>query len=278
MAAVSATGSRLVVRSWSALPLEEAVENVVGFWSGLKMQPFDGQPPRAEPFWKLLYALDREGKPPASRVVALRQRALHGPRKPLGYRIVADVLARLRADAAKRIDLAAHGLLRLCLNDLHSITGDGEIMPAALDPDQPNTHPAYVCGRLLALHDALQWRTFETAREPQPNSNVGDRYYTLMMNSPAIGWAKVSDLGRKHLKKLRKLDERRADNFTRRICELTEQLGGEPPKLFNLHDKARFALGFYHEKALRFRPRKGVEANGDDSPEVTTDSNREETQ
>jgi len=281
MAAVSATGSRLVVRSWSALPLEEAVNNVWRFWDGLKMQPFDAaQPHRAEPFWKLLCALDREGKPPASRIVALRQRALDGMRKPLGYRMVADVLARLRVDSAKRTDLAALGLLRLCLNDLHQVTGKGEYMPAALDPDQPNIHPAYICGRLLALHDALQWRTFETAGEPQPNSNVGDRYYTLMMNSPAIGLAKVFDLGRKHLAKLRKLQEKRgpmyADNFTRRICELEEQLGGEPPKLFDLHDKARFALGFYHEKAFRFRPRKG--AGESDSPDITSDSNPEETQ
>lgn len=283
MAAVSATGSRLVVRSWSALPLEEAVENVVGFWSGLKMQPFDAaQPPRAEPFWKLLYALDREGKPPASRVVALRQRALEGPRKPLGYRIVADVLARLRVDPAKRIDLAAHGLLRLCLNDLHAIPGDGETMPAALDPAQPNIHPAYVCGRLLALHDTLQFLTFKIVDDAEVNSTVADRYYTLMMNSPATGLGKVLDLGRKHLSKLRRSKKPQANStgewITRRICELEEQLGGEPPKLFDLHDKARFALGFYHEKALRFHPRKGAQEAGDDSPEVTSDSNPEETQ
>ncbi|ACO32176.1 type I-C CRISPR-associated protein Cas8c/Csd1 [Acidobacterium capsulatum] len=261
MAAVSATGSRLVLRSWSSMPLEDALESLLGFWEQLKMQPLEkDKPPRAEPFWKLLHALDREGRPPASRTVALRRRALEGRCSPLGYRIVSDVLARMRADKEKRRDIAALGLLRLCLNDLHATTGKGEPMPAALDETEPPQHPAYVCGRLLALHDSLQWRTFDAAEEAQPNATVADRYYTLMMNSPAIGVAKVFDLGRKHLSKLRKLDAKSGtsycDYFTRRICELEEHLGGEPPVQFDLHDKARFALGFYHEKAPRFRARK----------------------
>jgi CRISPR-associated protein Csd1 len=275
MASMSATGSRLVLRSWSTLPLQEAVTNLTGFWEGLKMQPFDPtQPARAEPFWKLLYALDREGKPPASRTVALRLRALEGPAKPLGYRMVGEVLARMRVDRAKRTDLAALGLLRLCVNDQHAFDGE-EMMPSGLNVnDSRYSHPAYVCGRLLAVHDNLQWRTFDTAGESQPNATVADRYYTLMMNSPFISWAKVAELGRKHMTKLRKHDEKNGTAYSyslsARIRELTEQLGADIPPVFDLHDKARFALGFYHEKSLRLRPRNTEQAQSTDTESTST--------
>ena len=57
----------------------------------------------------LLYAIEREGKPSAGRIVDLRRRALLGRRAPLGYRFIADVLQRMKVDASKRTDLAALG-------------------------------------------------------------------------------------------------------------------------------------------------------------------------
>ena len=47
-------------------------------------------------------------------------------------------------------------------------------------------------------------------------------------------------------------------------------MDGEPPKAFGMHDKARFALGFYHQKA--YRP-KGVEAGDSSSTEIDTSLN-----
>jgi CRISPR-associated protein Csd1 len=274
MAAVSATGSRLILRSWVTELLPEALKNVLGWWEGLQMQPLAADEPLFTPhFWQLLHAIEREGKPTAGRVVTLLRRALQGSQCPLGYRFVADVLLRMRVDSNKRMDLPALGLLRLCLNDLHHSTGKGEPMSSSLDLKHPNTQPAYLCGRLLAIHDYLQWKTFDTAGETQPNATVADRYYTLFMNSPAVGMARVFDLGRKHLSKLRKLKTNNdaganaAFGIEQQISEVERLLGGEPPKAFGMHDKARFALGFYHQKA--YRPKKGVE---DDSSSIEIDA------
>ena len=236
------------------------------------MQPFGADDLFSTPrFWQLLYAIEREGKPSAGRVVALRRRALEGPRAPLGYRFVADVLQRMRVDSAKRTDLAALGLLRLCLNDLYHSTGEGEPMPPSLDPQHPNTHPAYLCGQLLAIHDYLQWKTFDTAGESQPNSTVADRFYNLVMNSPAVGMEKVFTLGRKHIAKLRKLKNAGAGTafgIEQQIAQLEPLLGGDIPPRFGMHDKARFALGFYHQKA--YRPKRGSRAEEID---ITIDTN-----
>lgn len=256
LAGVSATGSRLILRTWLEETLPDAVKNVLGWWSGLEMQPLDNSEPPSTPiFWKLLYALEREGKPSAGRVNALYRRALEGSRRPLGPRFISDVLQRMRVDEEMRLNLAALGLLRLCLNDLHDATGQGESMPPALDPDHSNPNPAYICGQLLALHDSLQYSTFQMAKENAPNATVADRFYTLVMNSPAVGMAKVFELGRKHLTKMRRRSEggsKLAFWFEDQIGLLEQNLPAQDiPHSFGQHDKARFALGFYHQKASR---------------------------
>jgi CRISPR-associated protein Csd1 len=150
-------------------------------------------------------------------------------------------------------------------------------MPPSLDTKHPNTQPAYLCGRLLAIHDYLQWKTFDTAGETQPNATVADRYYTLFMNSPSVGMARVFDLGRKHLSKLRKLKTPKgtganaAFGIEQQISDLEHLLGGEPPKSFGMHDKARFALGFYHQKA--YRPKKDADPGDSTSSEIDTTLN-----
>jgi CRISPR-associated protein Csd1 len=283
MAAVSANGSRLILRSWITELLPVAAENVLAWWEGLQMQPFSPNDPLNTPrFWQLLYAIEREGKPSAGRIVDLRRRALLGSRAPLGYRIIADVLQRMKVDAGKRTDLAALGLLRLCLNDLNQSTGEKQ-MPPSIDTENPNLDRAYLCGRLLALHDDLQRTTFWMAENATVNTTVADRFYTLVMNSPSVGMTGVFDLGRKHLTKLRKLPKghslpnksilkeggypiARAIELSIGEIEvpLTEQ-GGIPHR-FGMHDKARFALGFYHQKA--YRPKKA--GSSDDSTETDT--------
>lgn len=250
MAAVSANGSRLILRSWVTETLPRVKANLREWFKGLRITPLGAnQQPSAPPLWQLLHAIDREGKPPAGRVVALVRRALEGSHCPLGSRILQDVLQRMRVDSGKRLNLPSLGLLRLCLNDLTRSNKEGELMSESLDPDL--THPAYLCGRLLALHDAIQWKTFDTAGETQPNSTVADRFYNLVMTSPALGMEKVFTLGRKHLGKLRRLHRQAAFGFEQRIGEIEGSLAGDIPRIFGMHDKARFALGFYHQKAVR---------------------------
>jgi CRISPR-associated protein Csd1 len=241
------------------------------------MQPLSaGEPLNIPRFWQLLFAIEREGKPSAGRIVELRRRALLGREASLGHKFIADVLQRMKVDPAKRLDLAALGLLRLCLNDLNHSTEEGESVPPMFDPENACTYPAYLCGRLLAIHDQLQWKTFEIANEAQPNSTVADRFYNLVMNSPAVGLEKVFTLGRKHIAKLRKFKRVGANaafGIEQQIGEIELQLGGDIPARFGMHDKARFALGFYHQKAFRRRKPAGDIT----TDEVSTDLPPEES-
>jgi CRISPR-associated protein Csd1 len=281
MAALSATGSRVILRSWLTELLPLAAENVVFWWEGLQVQPLKADTSPTTPgFPQLRYALEREGNPPASWVLALQHRALQGAQHaPLDYRILTSAIARIRAEVPKRVDgkktpgrrlnHASMGLLRLCLNDFYQSKGQGERMPVSLEVDPPNTNRAYLCGRVLAVHDYLQWKTFDTAKENQPNSTVADRYYNLMMTSPSVAFVQVCKLGRNHLKKLRRFGEvgsKSANGLQMQIEKLLVLLGDDLPATFGIHDKARFALGFYHQKA--YRPKKA--SSSDDSTETDT--------
>jgi CRISPR-associated protein Csd1 len=295
MAAVSANGSRLILRSWVTETLPRIKANLRDWFENLRIVPLGvEQRPAPPPMWQLLQAIDREGKPPAGRVVSLIRRALEGPRRPLGYRILQDVLQRMKVEPAKRLSLPSLGLLRLCLNDLYRSMGEGELMPASLDTDKPVTHPAFVCGQLLALYDYIQWKTNSLTGEQQPSATVADRFYSLCMVSPAVGFSAVSQLGEKHLTKLRRFEARKdrtesaglpdtdsnsskslASSLQYRLAALMSLLNGDFPRSFGIHDKARFALGFYQQKAFRFKKRDDPEIT--DSSEIQDDQEKEST-
>ena len=273
LVALSANGSRLIVRSALTELLPVVFGNVLAWWNGLSMQTLErGKEPATPAWWQMKFALDRKGEPPDGLMLSLRMRALLGTQRPLGAQILHDVLGRMRVDKSKRLDLAALGLLRICLNDDYEAQGKERPMSAALNQAELQRHPAYICGRLLALHDSLQYRTFDLAGEPQPNATVADRFYTLAMNSPSVGMATVFNLGRKHLSKLRRLPKRQpkmpgggapiAFAYEQMIANIREDLQGSIPTNFNLQDKAHFALGFYHQKA--YRPKKTSDATSVD--------------
>jgi CRISPR-associated protein Csd1 len=292
MAVVSANGSRLILRSWITELLPVAADNVVAWWESLYIKScFPNDTQVAPTFVQLIKAIKRQDPlkpfqllfPPADRLLALRRRALMGINAQLDYRFVLDVLQRMRADPTKRTDRAALGLLRLCLNDHYHSTGEGELMSESLNPDDPYKNKAFVCGRLLALYEYIQFKTYQLTKENQPNANVSDRFYTLCMTSPAIGFEHVTELGEKHLTKLRRWEQKQirlkaselagenndgskslSQFFKSKIAEIMELLGGVYPQRFGMHDKARFALGFYHQKA--YRPQKAG-TNDDTTPE-----------
>ncbi len=269
MVALSANGSRLIVRSSLTELLPVVADNLIAWWKGLLIQPLAANQGLSAPhFWQLKFALDRKGEPSDDRVALLWNRALGGIQRPLGARVLNDVLGRMRVDKGKRLDLAALGLLRLALNDLYETQGKGRPMEAALDPALQN-NVAYVMGNLLALHDGLQYTTFRVAGEQQPNTTVADRFYPLLMSSPAAGEVLMTKLGRAHLRKLRNLKGGRslAGYFDSQIAEVTARIRARLPSIFCLQDKAHFALGFYHQKA--FRPKKQATPDGkpvDDIP------------
>jgi CRISPR-associated protein Csd1 len=250
MAGVSGNGGRLRVRYWVTDSLPHIKHNLGKWFEGLRVTGFDGP---ADPvrFWQLLYAIHREGKPPDDRVIALLRRAIEGRSQPLGYRMLEAALSPLRR--AGKPTPERLGLVRLCVNDLihaHKKRGD-KPMTESLDPEQRNS--AYLCGRLLAEYEGLQYSSFSAAGESKVNLSVADRYYSLASTHPAIAFPRIEDLGRKHLRKLQRWKPGAAVAIDQRLQELhglLEQAAGYRfPSMLNLDEQGRFALGYHHQRA-----------------------------
>ncbi len=250
LAGVSGNGGRLRVRCWVTDSLGRIKQNLCDWHEGLRVARCFEDTIEPVRFWQLLQAIDREGKPPANRVIALLRRALEGPSQPLGYQMLATALGRMRH--AGDWTPAQLGLVRMCLNDVIDFQRKGERrMTESLDSGQ--NHRAYLCGRLLAEYEGLQFEASRGAGESKVNQSVADRYYSLASTCPQIAFPKIEDLGMKHLRKLRRDNRGAAVAIERRLQELhgiLEQAAAYRfPAMLNLEDQGRFALGYHHQRA-----------------------------
>ena len=119
--------------------------------------------------------------------------------------------------------------------------------------DRGSDHEAYLCGRLLAIYDGLQW----AAHEEEVGNSVADRYFSLASTYPAVAFPKVMDLGQKHLRKLRRDNRGAAVAIEREIESVLGRLAeAKFPGRLSLEDQGRFAIGFHHQRADRMAQAK----------------------
>jgi CRISPR-associated protein Csd1 len=263
---VSGNGGRLLVRLWIHENLETVFRNVAAWFQGLRIaSPFGGTP-NPPKMWQLLAAIARD-EPPPDRALQLMRRALLG--QPLGNTILAGALARLRASSGtERLSPVRAGLIRLCVNDQQK----GEYMSEALDPNL--NHPAYLCGRLLALYDGLQYQAHQGQGEL--NATISDRYYSMASTYPQLAFPKLTELGLKYIRKLGSKDRRGAAvNIQKEIQEIHGRLTGSVfPARLSLEEQGRFAIGFHHQRAegmARAAARKQERQRNESGEETTNE-------
>jgi CRISPR-associated protein Csd1 len=272
MAGVAGNGGRMIIRCWVAESLSKVRENLTGWFNGLSViDIFSGKLSEPPSLWQLQSAIDRTAEPPADRTLTLVKRAIQG--QPLGYRILAAVLARLRVQPEKRRDAVRAGLIRLCLNDNIRIRNKGE-RPMQPGLDQEQKHPAYLCGRLIAVYEYLQYKALG-----QVNQTIIDRYYTLASTFPQIAFPRLNDLANKHLRKLRRPANYGAyvaiSKEVDHLCtEIEESSGYKFPKAFDLDSQGRFALGYHHQRSHQMSQAKvAKQADQDQTNSVFTEEN-----
>ena len=90
--------------------------------------------------------------------------------------------------------------------------------------------PAYHCGRLLAVIEAVQ-----RAALPGVNATIIDRYYGAASSTPAVVFGAL-------------LRGAAYVNLQRRLEDVMSRIGDWPTTLA-LRDQALFSLGYYHQRA-----------------------------
>jgi CRISPR-associated protein Csd1 len=261
--ALSANGGRIMVRDWLRVPLDEATDHLVDWFSDLEIAalgdaPTDGDRGGPCSLFRLAVALVRESGELdrlGEAVSGLYRAAVAGTAPPV--RLVEPLLAEFRSalvtDAPKKptfpFNQSRFALLKLILLR----NPKGEFMPKAHLCETDDE--AYNLGRLLCVLAALQDAAHDYGLE---GPGVVERYYGSASTAPASVFGVLWKL---HVHHLRKLERSRdgattAGRLRAQLADVVAQFApagaGQPPRFpatLSLEEQGRFALGFYQQMA-----------------------------
>ena len=109
-----------------------------------------------------------------------------------------------------------------------------------------NHNPAYLCGRLLAVLEAVQRATI-----PGANTTITDRFFGAASTAPASVFGPLLRGARSHLSKLRKERRGTFEALERKLDEIHSGISSLTgfPKILSLEQQGFFNLGYYHQRA-----------------------------
>ena len=253
-AAFSASGGRAVVRDWIVTTLGDVQRNLARYFRTQALISWDGSegvPLSIKTISKSLAIGKEEAFPNVPK--AILRFAFNGGELPLSLLFQAVKRERAEAGVDKKDrkkywdfvyrNRARMALIKMVLSSRIEYLNREESMEKI---DLSNESPAYLCGRLFALIEAVQ-----KAAMPGVNTTVTDRFYGTASTAPAsvFGWL-LNKGCQNHLAKLRKDKPGACFSLDEDLKEIASRLKTFPRTL-NLEEQGLFALGFYHQKAHR---------------------------
>ena len=237
--AFSASGARVVVRDWLDMTIGEVKRYLARYFALQAIVDRDGA--EGKPFG--LYALaastvrDPNKELPPNVPQALLHMALRGG--PLPMSLLFQAVKRSRAEQGVTRNRAA--LIKMVLLSQQSSLFPEENVMVQLDGE--NHNPAYLCGRLLAVLEAVQ-----RAAIPGANATITDRFFGAASTAPASVFGPLLRGARSHLSKLRKERRGTFEALERKLEEIQSGLTTFP-KILSLEQQGFFNLGYYHQRA-----------------------------
>jgi len=249
---LSGNGGRIVVRDWLESTVKEIEANIRSWFEALTIINLEGAGSQsAFKFGRLLYAIVREkiDELPPQIPTQLLSAALRGT--PLPQTVLSVALHRQRVDRRKKredpdpkLNPARIALIKACLlrspnHSTNNTRPNINAMTECLNPESRD--PAYLCGRLFAVFDRLQYFALGSV-----NAGVVERFYASASVTPAIVMGRLFRNAQFHLGKAGGDD---AENVRKDFEEITCALGDKFPPSLDLEGQGRFAIGYYHQKA-----------------------------
>ncbi len=226
--------ARLSVRFWLSDDFGRIAENYARYAQDMAIDPTPNPP--LPGFWSLLRVLAPQGKaenvPPKLAGEWLRA-VLTGGRYPQTLLATAVMRARVEKDVGAR----RASIIRAVLRRNHQWE-----VPVSLDPDNPSQ--AYQLGRLFAVLEQAQ-----RAALGRVNATIADRYYAAASSTPARVFGPLLRGLRTHVSDAEKRGQ--GGWITPKVGQIMLKLDPDLPTSLTLEDQARFAIGYYHEKATR---------------------------
>lgn len=282
-AALSASGARVVLRDWLQTTLHDARDHLARYFALQQLRDLYTGKLRYFPLYMLARATanskSQREQPPAQVVQTLLRFAVGGG--PLPDWMLYQVVRRTRAEQG--VTSAQAALIKMVLlgGDVVSVPGavgvdgidwadgttdernDMRSTSSLAELDLEARDAAYLCGRLLAELESLQRRALGGV-----NATIVDRYFGTASSAPALVFGRLLRGSQPHLSKLRREQENVYRAYDARLQEILRHLGDFPATL-TLRDQARFALGYYHQKASHTAARQEWKARHPEEPTLT---------
>ena len=241
---LTAATSRTVVRDWLNTTIGNVKQNLTTWFQNQRTAPdFDG----TEHYYGVIAMASSTVRDirelPASTTHALFNSAFAGT--PLPEYILRQAVKRCHVE--RRVTRPRAALIKLAM--LSRNPDHEENYMVQLDTD--NTHPGYLCGRLMCELEALQRRAIGR----NINSTVTDRYYGSASTAPQSAFPFLLRNAKHHISKLRRGTSREraaATAINIRIDEILSKLE-VIPKIMGLDQQCRFALGYHHQRSANYR-------------------------
>ncbi len=259
---LSGNGARVVVRYWLESTVPEVQRHVAEWFQDLGIVPPDGVGVKcAFKFGALLYGMVRAelSDLPPQIPTQLLHGALRGRSAPLPQSVLAAAVRRQQLDQENKLNPARLALIKACLlrspkSQNNNTQTKDKTMNECLNPESRD--PAYLCGRLFAVFDRLQYLA-----QGSVNAGVVERYYASASTTPAMVMGRLFRNAQFHLAKA---EGGVAGNVSKDFEAISCALGDQFPATLDLEGQGRFALGYYHQKAeYRRRSAEWKKAKGE---------------
>ena len=228
----------MAVRDWLDTTIAEVRRHLARYFALQQIVEWDGNEGRPYGLYALAAATVRDMKRelPPNVPKSLLHMALKGG--PLPMWLLSQAVKRNRAE--QRITRNRAALIRMVLLSQQPDFSQEDVM-VKLDPE--NRDPAYLCGRLLAILEAVQH-----AAIPEAGATITDRFFGTASSAPASVFGRLIRGSQAHLAKLRKERRGTYEALQKRLEEI--QVGLPTfPKTLTLQQQGLFGLGYYHQRA-----------------------------
>lgn len=232
--------ARIAVVYWSECSLKEFAEKILRHFDDMKI--IDTRKER-KPYMgikSMLAAVTLNGKQseatpnlPEAVVKSIFQGTLYP------FTLFSACIRRIRAESGNKdnnaIRIARMAIIKAYLNRINDNNKKIETML-----DKSNTNQGYLCGRLFAVLENLQY-----AANKQDSIRSG--YMNAASSTPSAVYPTILKLSNSHYSKLAKDKKGLAIYFDNQKKEIMAQISDFPDTL-DLSDQGRFFLGYYHQK------------------------------
>lgn len=247
---LSANAARIVVRDYHEMTLGKAKEQIYKWFKLLTLMGFDGEPINPPGIYRLAANLYRDANKdmPAHVPRDLLAAALFPGRKLPSY-LLSLALKRNLVMQGPYVEIGGRRMFsfdRIALIKAY-LQQDSMLDLSQLNPELVT--PAYLCGRLLAIYDRIQYDYYRIDQREQPNLTITDKYFGAAAASPGPILATIAKQAIKHLAKL---NRKQAGGYHEKaLNDVMALLKGPMPTSLSLEQQAYFTLGYYHQRAYR---------------------------